>query len=84
MITPDDMVFIYKHLIRELNDDSKKDKQTEKNRKAGMLDYEAFKKAIVRISIIAQEKLGGGNSDNLKKKLEDDSKKNETLKNQKL
>jgi hypothetical protein len=29
--------------------------------RAGMLDFVAFKKAIVRISIIAQEKLGVGN-----------------------
>ena len=40
-----------------------------------MLDYVAFKKAIVRISIIAQEKLGVGNQDLLRKKLIEDQNK---------
>jgi len=72
LVTPDDMVFVYKHLIREINDDPKSDQQ---HKRAGMLDYEAFKKAIVYISIIAQEKLGGGKQDNLKKKLQEDKAK---------
>ncbi len=40
-----------------------------------MLDYLAFKKAIVRISIISQEKLGVGNQDQLRKKLIEDQNK---------
>jgi len=52
LITGDDMVFVYKHLIREQNEEKPQTK-TEQNIGAGMLDYEAFKKAIVRIAIIA-------------------------------
>jgi hypothetical protein len=37
-----------------------------------MLDYDLFKKAICRISIISQEKLGGGNKDLLEKKLNEE------------
>jgi len=38
-----------------------------------MIDYESFKKALVRISVMAQEKLDGGNKDLLKEKLDRDA-----------
>lgn len=38
-----------------------------------MLDYDLFKKAICRISIISQEKLGGGNKELLEKKLNEEA-----------
>lgn len=74
-ISPDDMVHIYKNLVREQQDDEGVDKKV---RGSAMIDYTSFKKAIVRISIMAQEKLGqGANEDALKKKLERDSKANQ-------
>lgn len=38
-----------------------------------MLDYNMFKKAIARISIRSQEKLGGGNKDLLEQKLNEEA-----------
>lgn len=47
-----------------------------------MIDYESFKKAICRISIRSQQKLGGGNQDLLEKKLKEETElRNEKLKN---
>ena len=69
-VTPDDMVFIYKSLLSENKDRAQDDKQALLSHTAGMVDYQAFKKAIVRISVMAQEKLGGVNEDLLAKKLE--------------
>ena len=37
-----------------------------------MIDYEAFKKALVRIACIAQEKLGIDDEDLLARKLQND------------
>ena len=48
-ITTDDMVYIYKRLVREQEDNFGEDIKS----RAGMLDFLAFKKLIVRISIIA-------------------------------
>lgn len=74
-ISPEDMVHIYKNLVREQQDDPGADKRV---RGSAMIDYSSFKKAIVRISIMAQEKLGqGANEDALKKKLERDAKANQ-------
>lgn len=42
-----------------------------------MLDYDLFKKAICRISIRSQEKLGGGNKDILQQKLQEETKNRE-------
>ena len=39
-----------------------------------MIDYTMFKKAICRISIRSQEKLGGGNQDLLEAKLNEDTR----------
>ena len=48
-----------------------------------MVDFNYFKKAIVRISITAQEKLGGNQSDLLKAKLEKERANNQMLEQQK-
>jgi hypothetical protein len=48
------MVHIYKNLVRETEDDTKgNDKFTVMHKTSGFIDYEAFKKAIVRISVMA-------------------------------
>jgi len=47
-----------------------------------MIDYQAFKKALVRIAVIAQEKLGGAEADLLAKKLQNDKSKHEEQKKQ--
>ena len=50
-----------------------------------MIDYESFKKAIVRISVMAQDKLGvGANEDLLKEKLEREAKVKEAERLRKL
>ena len=84
-ISPDDMVTVYKNLVRETQDDKETDETVDPHLKnSGMIDYEAFKKAIVRISVMAQEKLDptgtSANEDLLKKKLQQDQKENEQKK----
>ena len=74
LVTPDDMVYIYKTLVREQEDILQENKAAESRIKSGMIDYKMFKKAICRISIRSQEKLGGGNQDLLEAKLNADSK----------
>ena len=44
-----------------------------------MLDFNTFKRALIRISIVAWEKLGDSEEDILKKKLELKTKRNEEL-----
>ena len=45
-----------------------------------MLDYDAFKKALVRISVLSQEKLRGeAGGDQFRAKLEADTKKRTDL-----
>lgn len=44
-----------------------------------MLDLNTFKRALIRISIVAQEKLGDSQEDMLQKKLELQTKKNEEI-----
>jgi hypothetical protein len=77
------MVFIYKNLVRETEDDSK----DARHRTSGMIDYDSFKKAIVRISVMAQEKLDpnatSANEDLLKKRLQQDRRQNEEKSKQK-
>lgn len=72
LIPPEDMMFIYKNLLGESEERARAgtDEVSIQNRTSGMIDYNAFKKAIVRISIMAQEKLGGTDEDLLKAKLE--------------
>jgi len=54
---------VYKSLLSESQDAANEatDKTSIKNRTSGMVDFSMFLKAIVRISIHAQEKLGGVN-----------------------
>lgn len=73
LVTPEDMVYIYKTLVREQEEILKSKKEPDSRIKSGMLDYDLFKKAICRISIISQEKLGGGNKELLEKKLNEES-----------
>jgi len=71
------MMFIYKNLLAETQDMNAAKTATDaqmKTNTSGMIDYEAFKKAIIRISAMAQEKLGGANDDVLKAKLNKDKK----------
>ena len=71
-LPPDDVVFIYKNLVREQQDVAqlRTDKDSIKHRTSGMIDYEAFKKALVRVAVLAQEKLGGADQDLLAAKLD--------------
>ena len=76
LISPEDLVYVYKKLVRESTDGITKSGDHVSNT---MLDYEAFKKCIVRISILAQEKLDqSGNKQSLRQNLAD--KKNENRK----
>lgn len=54
LITPEDLVYIFKNLIRE---EKEKTDDPYMQASATMIDYEAFKKAIVRIVAMAQERL---------------------------
>ena len=55
LIAPEDMIFIYKNLLGESEDKAKAgtDQISIQNRTSGMIDYNSFKKAIIRISIMA-------------------------------
>jgi hypothetical protein len=79
-------VQIYKNLVREQQDDaeSKSDARSVNHRTSGMIDYTSFTKALVRISIMAQEKLGdeGANTDILQEKLKLDTAREEAKKKQ--
>ncbi len=70
-ITPEDMVHIYKNLVREMTDLDKQNLDPD-HKLSGMIDYEAFKKALVRIACLAQEKLGIDDEDRLARKLQND------------
>jgi hypothetical protein len=59
--------------------EGKTDELSKANRASGMVDYEQFKQAIVYISGMAQEKLGGYSEDLLKAKLEKEKKNNQLL-----
>lgn len=75
LLAPDDMLHIFKNLVAESVDmaKGKTDEQSKQNQTSGMIDFTSFQKAIVRISALAQEKLGGTNDDLLKKKLDSDA-----------
>jgi hypothetical protein len=64
MISPDDLVKIYKSTVRA-NDDNKS-----KASEANMLDFDTFKRALIRLSALAQDTLGDGTEDPLKNKLD--------------
>lgn len=74
LVTPEDMVYIYKTLVREQEDLLQERAEAQGRVKSGMIDYNMFKKAICRISIRSQEKLGGGNQDLLEAKLNEEAK----------
>jgi flagellar motility protein MotE (MotC chaperone) len=82
-ISPDDMVTVYKNLVRETEDErTGNDKFSVTHRTSGFIDYESFKKAIIRISVLAQEKLETeanttANEDLLKQKLQEERKEKE-------
>jgi hypothetical protein len=85
LLTPDELVQVFKYVLSDSQDKANEsnDKKSIANRSSAMVDYDYFKKAIVRISIIAQEKLGGNNEDLLKSKLEAENKQNQQLEAQK-
>ena len=62
------MVYVYKVLLAEsvAEANTKQDKRSIQNRTSGMIDYQSFLKSLIRISVIAQEKLGGAKEDLLK------------------
>lgn len=67
------MVYCYKSVIREVTDVEKATQGQIDYRKSGMIDFENFKKVIIRIATVAQEKLGvGANEDRLAEKLQND------------
>jgi hypothetical protein len=74
LVTPEDMVYIYKTLVREQEDILQESAEAENRVKSGMIDYTMFKKAMCRISIRSQEKLGGGNQDLLEAKLNEETR----------
>lgn len=82
LVAPEDMVYIYKTLVREQEDILQDKAEAQGRVKSGMVDYNMFKKAICRISIRSQEKLGGGNKDLLEAKLNEDAKAKEDKRRQ--
>ena len=60
--------------MREQEDILQERAEAENRVKSGMIDYTMFKKAICRISIRSQEKLGGGNQDLLEAKLNEETR----------
>lgn len=82
LLQPEDLVLIFRQVVRE------KQAEYEKKRNADStyfgdqdwsqtLDFDMFKKALVRISIMAQDKLGGQYEDKLSAKLDEERKKEE-------
>ena len=71
-ITPDELVSVYKSMLSNslVKNEGKTDELSKANRSSGMVDFEQFKQAIVYISCMAQEKLGGYSEDLLKSKLD--------------
>jgi hypothetical protein len=55
LISPEDMVYVYKVLLSESIQEANtnNDKKSIDNRTSGMIDYESFKKSLIRISVIA-------------------------------
>lgn len=48
-----------------------------------MIDFSSFQKSLVRISVIAQEKLGGAKEDLLKQKMDKDTANNKVVADEK-
>jgi len=48
-----------------------------------MIDYSSFMKGMIRISVIAQEKLGGAKEDLLKQKMDKDTANNKVVADEK-
>ena len=71
------MVYIYKTLVREQEDILQERAETQTRIKSGMIDYNMFRKAICRISIRSQQKLGGGDQGRLEAKLNEETKAKE-------
>lgn len=72
------MVFVYKSLSREVSDAA--EGKDDSLRTSGMIDFDMFKKALVRISVLSQEKLKGEQgADEFREKLEADTRKREAL-----
>ena len=85
------MVLIFRQVVREKQADYEKKRNADQtyfgdHEWSQTLDFEMFKKALVRISIMAQDKLGGQYEDRLAAKLEEEHKKEEaqTMKADKL
>ena len=79
------MVYVYKVLLSESVADAntKQDKRSIQNRTSGMIDYQSFLKSLIRISVIAQEKLGGAKEDLLKQKMDKDTANNKVVADEK-
>lgn len=69
LIPINEIIYIFNQLTRERNEADPKSVQT--------IDYESFKKALVRISAVAQGLLGGQKGPLLEKKMEEETKKTE-------
>ena len=70
------MVLIFRQVVREKQADYEKKRNADQtyfgdHEWSQTLDFEMFKKALVRISIMAQDKLGGQYEDRLAAKLEE-------------
>lgn len=75
-------MLVYKNLVREQTDtaEGKDDSESVVLRTSGMVGFEMFKKALVRISVISQEKLKGEQgADEFREKLEADTQKRDSL-----
>lgn len=70
-----EIIYIFHQLVRERNDEDPSSEQT--------LDYEYFKKALVRISAVGQAILGGQNAPKFEKKMEELKEKDEQDKKRK-
>lgn len=80
-ISPDDMVMVYKSLLREHTELLQKNRKSDdsQNRLFGMIDYDHFLKGLVRICLHAQEKLGGVDKDLLQQSLDKETEKQKML-----
>jgi len=75
LVTPEDIVQVYRQLIRERVEEVEgkvKDQYLQDNKHAQVLDYNYFKKGLIRLAVMAQDWLGGQKEDLLLQKLERD------------
>ena len=82
-ITPDEMVFVFKCMLSESYDNYDNKDKDNKKKNSGVIDYDQFTYGLVRISIIAQAKLGGVDKDALQTKLDKETKNNTEAEEQK-